>query len=375
MTVPSTCARGFLILLMAFPFVLLHGQDLDDLQDRVVDFWAQWAAGNRQDAALYIEPEGRERFLSGRGYRVVEASPRSFDFTDQRDAVEVRMWASLVLPQVGPVEGTVADRWVWMEGEWYMRMSDTEAVNPFQEIRNPPVERPLPRFEFIAGQIDVERLVQGTRVEGFVDFRGDRAAIRSVLERRSINRMVPGIRFDRPEWIDDESGRMRYIWDTTRVFSDVDAILEFGVQAINGTRSIVSLPLTADIEGRIRIEQVPEAVELNVAGEVAFEIENLSAIPVSMGEVDAANEDYEVVGQLPAELAPGETARIVVTYPAQTRAYRASVAFELDEAFLGTKQIRVPVRFAEEDAADEDPSPIPGMSNDSIRRAIQSVRP
>ena len=285
------------------------------------------------------------------------------------------MRASLVLPQVGPVEGTVADRWVWMAGEWFMRMPDTQAVNPFQEIRNPPVERPLPRFEFTPGQIDAERVVQGTRVEGFIEFRGDRAAIRTVLERRSVNRRVPGISFDRPEWIDDESGRMHFDWDTTRVYSDVDAILEFGVQAINGTRLTVSLPLTANIEGRIRIEQIPEVVESNAAGEVAFEIENLSAIPVSIGEVEAANEDYEVVGELPAELAPGATGRIVVTCPAQTRAYRASVSFELDEAFLGSNQIRVPVRFEEEDDEDEDASPIPGMSNDAIQRAIRSARP
>ena len=321
-------------------------QDLNALPNRVQALWDALAAGESLRALDYVEEASRARFLEREPNNVMTASVVGIEFTENSGAVSVRMRTTVLVPQLGAVERTISEVWVWERDNWFLRVPEGMPETPFGGTaasgEGPPGrERDnRPRIEFLVDELNLGSHVQGDLVEGVIPFRVQyaRGALRSIGTTGVLG-SVPGLSFGAPEWIDEEEGRLPFTWDTTFVFADVDEVVAFAVRDRGRNRGLVPLMIVGDIEPRIRFTQVPEAVDMSEAGSFELIIENISHEPFAIMRPTSPTSEYHIEAAWPESFVPGVSGKVVVSYPADEKPTGTSLVLTFGKPVFGMKRL------------------------------------
>lgn len=322
-------------------------QDLDELRERADAFWAARVDGSQLQALDYVTPEDREQFLRAQPGRILAADVIGLAFPNQADAVDVQTRMRIQIPSMGEVELTAVARWTWTNRDWFYDLPEA-GESLFTDSSGSGIPGPgapeaeSVEFEFLVPSVELGLVTQGETVEGLLEFQGDGTRVRGVSTDR--DELPKGLRFGPPEWMDEESGRLPYTWDTTLVSADEEAVIEFRVRSRTDVVTTRPVDFRGRVDGLIQFSQVPEVADMSESGELEIRLENLAAPPFRIVSANALNRDYDVEWSDAEEpLAPGGVHRILVRYPAQDRPRRASVNLSFEEEVLGRRTVNVPL--------------------------------
>ena len=339
---------GSLLMVLTFLCDPAFGQNLNALRARSQDFWNAIVGNESFRAMEYVEFDGRAEFFEQRPQNVVGAEVIGMEFTGSPDEVSVTIQTTFLHAMLGRLERKRSDLWVWDGSDWYMRPPGEGLASPFgvTGVESGEPEGTAVPFEFLLAELDLGDHVQGDQIEGSLPFRAGRGTIRSVRPSALLG-SIPGLRFERPEWIDEETARLPYVWDTTLVASAQDEVVAMSIRDNGRDRELIPLRIFGRIEPRIRFTQVPDVVDMAEAGTFELVIENVAYEPFEIRRSSSPNSNYEIESEWPEVFEPGSSGKIVVRYPATDDPERASLTLTFVEPVLGLKRLSWKINLAE----------------------------
>jgi len=314
-------------------------QDLNRLQERAQKLLALRSSDKKAEAAQYIDTKSREAFLEEHPFPMRDAHVTGFEFTNDSKVVYVLFKANVILPELGPVPRTGREPWVWDKKDWFLSLSE-EGQPTFPTTLNPPPAKPLP-LELAQSHVDMGKHIQGDIVRQKVSFKSDKNQI--FLFRTSGD--LPGVSLSTPVWKSNEEGEIEVVLDTLLLSKDVKYDVELEVQGNEGQKTHASFDLIAQIEPRFRISQIPDIVDPAQAGTVEIEMENLSAVPYDFLSLSSLNPAYEIKGEIPENIKPGQTVKLTLSYPAQSEPLGAQVNVRISKPIGGRQNLTFPLQI------------------------------
>ncbi len=145
--------------------------DLNQLQERVLEFWSLVTRGQKHQALGYVT-EGHDHFLNSKwppvkSYRIAKLE---FERGSSQEAV-VTMQALVQPPSFGaPVNWPVRQRWVWRGDTWMIRVEGSNLAAVFGGKRTRPpasgpdqaeIDKQLRKFRIGKRQIQFGQILQG----------------------------------------------------------------------------------------------------------------------------------------------------------------------------------------------------------------------
>jgi hypothetical protein len=334
------------ILVVSFGFATSSfGQDLNRLQDRAQKLLSLRSIdknplSKKTDAAPYIETKSRDKFLDLSPFPMQDARVSGFEFTNDPKLVYVLFKAKVVLPELGPVPRTGREPWVWDKKDWFLTLPDDD--DPvFANVRAPKPPSGIP-FDLAQDHVDLGKHVQGDVVRQTLKFKSNKDAI--VLFRSSDG--LPGLSVSAPDWKSNDEAELQVVLDTVLLSKDVRYTVALEIQGSEGQTLHSSFDLTAQIEPRLRITQVPAIIDPSKAGTVEIEMENLSKEGFQfMLPLTPTNPEYQIVGSVPEGIEPGQTVKLKLKYIAQLEPLGAQIALKLSRPVVGRDFFGFPLKI------------------------------
>lgn len=133
--------------ILLFSLFCLAGRGLSavtPLDVRVTGYWDALRAGRLQQAASFVDPLSRSRFLQRRSLRVVDWKLGSQRLEGQRAGVSVQVRFG-GLPSGGVLPGRVEQIWKLLDGEWFLEVPTATPVELNRLLYGPVGSREIPR--------------------------------------------------------------------------------------------------------------------------------------------------------------------------------------------------------------------------------------
>ena len=331
---------AFLCVCLSSPYLI--AQDLAQLASRVSELWQFRQQGNRVGTLSLIEPQTQNEFLQANDSPIISFKISAIEFTDDDpNQLNVVVKVRSAVAQLGEVDRSVRETWVWKDGKWLMRYTPAPRGIFDSSTENRPATPGLPEFKLVNSVIDVGRHAQGALVEGKIPFqakRGELVVIRPIQN-------LPGLSISSPFWTSASEGYLSFQWETTLLSKNVDQTIDLEAIATSETRVSATIRFRARIDGKIGFTQVPEVIDPAKAGKVELVIENLTAKPLKMLSVISQNRAYVVDENVPELIAPGKSGRLLINYSAQPQPAGASLALAFSEPISTSGTIRVPLNI------------------------------
>src|SRR5213595_886259 len=113
-------------LYIPIAFILLTAsaalaQDFSLLQDRATKLWELRKQGNKLDALQLIDPQSRQTYLQGNEPPIINFKVTGLEFTDDRNRIVVVSKVREVLPQIGEIDASIREPWIWKDKKWSMQ--------------------------------------------------------------------------------------------------------------------------------------------------------------------------------------------------------------------------------------------------------------
>src|SRR5262245_39612801 len=165
------------------------GQDLGQLQQRVVKLWESRKQSNRIDVLALVEPETQRAYLQNDDTPIIDFKLSGFEFTDDAGRINVTVKVRGLIPRIGELDRIVRETWVWKNGAWFMHA--TPPRNLFQSDEQKTQAAPL-EFRIAETLIDAGRHAQGELVEGEIALRAPRERIAVIRPTQAIPGLMIG---------------------------------------------------------------------------------------------------------------------------------------------------------------------------------------
>jgi hypothetical protein len=319
----------------------LHGQDLDQLTNRVQQLWkARSSQSRRTEVLKFIDPQTHDAYLQN-----VEAPFSSFklfgfEFTDDRSQVDVIARVRMLVPQIGEIDKTVKETWVWKDKQWFMRATTTPTLSTlFDEGRgNRPPQPAQPQFELSNTTIDGGVRTQGDVIEGKMVFKAPR---QEIVVIRPVER-IPGLSIGSPWWTDATTGYLTYRWETALLSESVDKVLPIEAIGTSGGKTSIGVRLQARIQGKVGFSQTPDIFDPATDGQVELHVRNLMDKPLRILSVTSNNPFYVVDDRVPESIDPGNSGRLLIRYTGH-KGSGASLSLVLSEPLTASGIVTVPL--------------------------------
>jgi hypothetical protein len=316
----------------------LTGQDLNLLRERAEAFWSERQGQNVFEAAQYVEPDARDRFVRNNTLRITQARVLGFTFGEEPGTVEITVRVQALVPGLGEVQRTNREDWVWRDGEWFRTLPEGESLfnTTTGSPGTAPPEEPL-ALRLLTRDVDLGRVVQGERLEGLLAFEysGELSLIRPLIDD-------PGMTFGEPA-LNDGTGTVPVIWDTLLVSDDIDTDVTVEILTRTGESASDVVSIRAEIEPRLGIGQTPAEADPSVEGTIEVRFENFSSETITP-TIDAPNPLFTTDADFET-LEPGEAGIFRVHYPAMSEVSGASLFVDLGTPIIGRRQFGFPLRF------------------------------
>jgi hypothetical protein len=289
-------------------------------------------------AVALLDPQTQNNFLQNSDPPIASFNVTGVEFTDDVNRVNVVLKVRSVLVQVGQVDRTVTESWIWKDGKWLMQFNPPPNMfggdNPKQAATPTPLQ-----FQLTKSVVDDGRHVQGQVVEGKIQFRAKKDEINLIRPLQAAN----GLSIGSPVWTGPEEGYLPYQWETTLLSQNVDQTVRLEAIAFSDQRATANLQFRLGIQGRVGFKQIPEVANPAVAGQIELQIQNLTAKPLKILSVVSQNRQYVVDENIPESIDPGKSGRLLIRYSAQLEPTGASLAITLSESLTPSGTTRVPL--------------------------------
>jgi len=316
----------------------VFGQDLNQLTTRVSKLWEARSRNNTVEAMKFIDPETLNTFLRLPENPFSAYKISGIEFTDDPARVDVLLTVRGYIANVGELDRTVREPWVWKDGQWLMQSKLPPSLFE-SDVENRAPASVEPEFEVAETIIDIGRHTQGETVEGKIPFKAVREDIRVI---RPLTR-VPGLAIGGPVWSDATSGYLPYRWETTLLSRDVSQKTQIEALATSDGKTAVEVEFRARIAGKVGFKQVPEVIDPANGGEVELQIQNLTAKPLKILTALSRNSAYVIDENVPPSIDPGKTGSLLIRYAAQTQPTGAALGLVLSEELSPSGITTVPL--------------------------------
>jgi hypothetical protein len=319
------------------------GQDLNKLETRAKRLMAASAAGNKVEAATYIEPAKRDSYLAGESLKIVDGHLAGLEFTDDSRVVYATYAVTLMLPEVGRINTSPRVPWIWTGKDWFVRIDGTQrslfSQNP-DPVASAPKPEPVP-FELSVKTLDLGRHVQGEFTRQTLEFRSEKNRISLIAQKSD----VPGLVVGQPVWTSNEQGKVEITLDTTLLTTDISYKVALQAVGWDQEKTDVQFEIKAQIEPRLRFSQTPPVIDATKTGSAELTIENISNIPLIPVSIISTNREFKIESDVPASIKPGETLKLKVTYDAQPEPAGGMITFQTAQPVLAGKSFAIPLNI------------------------------
>lgn len=367
----ATVARTILLLfLVAVPSI---AQDLNRLRERADEFWQLRVAGNRLQAAAFVESTGREAFMAQSPPRILDARIAEIEFIEGSDDVVVHVEAHVSFtPEIAAMAWPLSETWLWDGEDWFVRVAVATA-NPFESPArtsaasdSEPAAAPTVEFRFVDPTVDLGRHTQGEVVQGSLEFSAAEGDVREI-STSSVRRLS----FEDPRWDASGAGFLDFSWDTSLLWEDTSEQIEVSVHGPDGARMDTTIDLRLAIDGRIRIAQIPDSFDTNDApGRVELELTNLTGERIRIDTAQVSNRSFTLDPDLDQNLEPGKPVPIGIEY-SEAVTGGASVRFQLAPPLPGQAVLVIPLEF---ERPQRRRTATPSISPEALERLIEAER-
>jgi hypothetical protein len=272
-----------LVSLLLFLFIAVpqaQAQDLDRLFERVNGLWAERGRGDATRAAQYADPAKRKDFPMYEFAR--EPQLDGFQFTGEKTKVLVAVKVKSFIKEIArEVRETLVETWVWTNGNWFVQPE--AGVNPFSVMSNNPEAKPITfTFQLEDRALNLGAHKQGDIISGTIGFKASREQL-NVIRARGI----PGLRIKDWQWnADNAGGKINFTIDTALLSQNISQEVTFDAAGpLVGFQRLISedkATITAQIAGKIRIQQASLSDAARKGGFAEVEIENVSDARVTL---------------------------------------------------------------------------------------------
>jgi hypothetical protein len=324
--------------IVAFAFLgglSASAQDLGQLRARASKLWELRKQSNKLDALQFIEAQTRQTYLQWNESPIINFRLSGLQFTDDPNRVDMLVTVRSLLFQVGELDRTVQESWVWKDGQWFMQAISPPKLFQSAEKASDPVHIP-PEFHVANTTVDIGRHAQGDIVEGKIPFQAVRRDIVGIAPLQK----PPGLSIGAPVWTSASEGYLPYQWETVLLSQDVNQKIALEAKATSNERASVEIQFRARIDAKVGFKQMPEIVDPAKAGQVELQIQNLSTRPLKILSVSSYNHAYVVDDDVPESIEPGKSGRLLFRYAAQEEPAAAAIALALSEK-LGPSPLTV----------------------------------
>lgn len=341
----------------------LFSQDLGQLKDRVSRLWELRSQQKRLDALQLIDPETRDLYLQLNEAPLPNFKIAGMEFTDDNNHVDVLVKVHTLITNLGEIDKTVKEAWVWKNGQWLMHAEPYKSMTGLFD--SDPEKRPtgpvIPEFRIPETLIDVGQHTQGDVVEGKIAIHSSRNDIRTIRPLQKI----AGLTIGSPIWTNASEGYLPYRWETMLVSQNVDQKVQLEAIGVNDARATIEVEFRARIEGRISFKQFPELVEMGKSGQVELQLGNLSKKPLKILSVMSYNPAYVVDDNVPPVIEPGKSGRLLIRYAAQPVPTGASIGLVFGEEIGGVAITTVPLNVQL-----PEPKPPATYTQDDLKKLV-----
>ena len=305
------------------------------MKSRASQFWELRSQVKRSSALQFIDPETRDLYLQLNEGPIANFKVSGLEFTEDNNKVDVLVKVKSMVPNVGEIEKTIRETWVWKDGQWLMHATPYKSFASMfdSDADTRPAGPVSPEFQLIKPIIDLGRHAQGDVIEGKIPIHAAREIIRTI---RPLQR-VPGLSIGGPVWADASEGYLPYRWETTLVSQNINQKIQLESIGVNDTRAVAEIQFQARIDGKLGFKQVPELiVETSRSGQIELQLENLSKKPLKILSAMSYNPAYVIDDDVPPVIEPGKSGRLIIRYQAQPEPMGASIGLVLSEEIGGT---------------------------------------
>jgi hypothetical protein len=372
------------LFLFVFTSATASAQDLDSLKDRATRIWALRLEANkskdaaaaqalRSKAAEFIEKETRSN--APMHETVQEATVAALEFTADKSRILVTTKAKTFIPGIGNAEQSIVEAWVWKGGNWFIH-TEPGVLNSLTQVNGATsaiTGRQTFNFQLVDKKIELGTHKQGDKITGTVRF----AAIRSELQSLRA-RGLEGFRIGETRWIDDKNGEFDFTFDSSLTSQDIEAtvVLEaMGPERVFERLSAVEkLSLVGRIEGKFQISQLPQTPESERGRFVELEIKNVGNASFRVEHLRPLDGHSIAPDTMPPPLAPGQSAKLKISYPTQATLTDGEVMFEFSQGVLPSNSVLFRIQGPVAQGVGKLPvAPDRSQVDAAVQRAIQEA--
>jgi hypothetical protein len=327
------------LLLITITAPSSFSQNLDQLRTRSAEHWKQRVAGNRTGASQYVERESRARFTEAYEPEFVEAKLAAFEFSENLREVLVTVRTVIQLP-IGKVGKTMAERWVWSGGNWFLRPAADVKAEPFTGKDGAPAAPSL-SFELLDSQLDLGKHTQGDELKGMVRFRGNRSGIANIVTDG-----FSALRISAVAWNDADGGVIHFVLDSSLISSKFARDVSFVAIDSGGVQAPRKVTIAGEIDGRVEFRQMPEIIDPAKRGRIEIEVKNISQVPLRFTDMRSDHPAFILVeGQRVPTVNPGESFRLQIEHLIQPHPTGAELVLSFADNFM-PRPVVVPFNIA-----------------------------
>src|SRR5262245_40355780 len=307
-------------ILLSFAGLLLAGtpvlsQDLGQLRSRASQLWELRSQSKRSTALEFIDPDTRDLYLRQNEGPISNFRVAGLEFTEDNNKVDVLVKLKSMVPNIGEIEKTIRETWVWKNGQWLMHAAPYKSFATMfdSDADTRPAGPVSPEIQISKPPLDLRRHAQGDVIEGKIPIRVAREIIRTI---RPLQR-IPGLSIGGPVWNDASEGYLPYRWETTLVSQNINQKIQLESIGVNDTRFVTEIQFQARIDGKLGFKQVPELIETSKSGQIELQLSNLLKTPLKILTAMSYNPAYVIDDNVPPVIEPGKIGRLIIRYQAQ----------------------------------------------------------